>query len=69
MPLQENSGSGKHRVPTPDDGFRLLPVALPSSASEREAAEFAEGLKIVDALVARLRAQSGEAEAPGRKAP
>ena len=48
---------------------RLAPVALPRGATEREATEFAEGLAILDGLVARLRAHAGNVEQPQRNEP
>lgn len=55
---------------TPDDKTaRLAPVVLPRGASEREAAEFAEGLAILDGLVARLRAHAGDMKEPQRNDP
>jgi hypothetical protein len=52
-----------------DKTARLAPVALPRRASEREAAEFAEGLAILDGLVARLRAHVGNVKEPQRNEP
>lgn len=52
-----------------DDAACLTPVALPPSVTEREAAEFAEGLAILDDLVTRLRAYAEDIEAPVRNRP
>ncbi len=49
--------------PSEGQAERLRPVALPSSVRAREAAEFAKGLEIVDALVARLRAHATDNDA------
>ena len=55
--------------PLDDKAARLAPVALPRGASERETAEFAEGLAILDGLVARLRAHAGDVKEPQRNEP
>ena len=55
--------------PSDDKAARLAPVALPRGASERESAEFAEGLAILDGLVARLRAHARNVEKPRQDEP
>ena len=54
---------------TDKEAPRLLPVTLPDGVTDREAAEFEEGLATLDQLVARLRAYAEKIDAPDRSFP